>query len=193
MSEENVKPPGERVEGGGAPPWRKRLVLFLLLITGGAVGLRVATYEEPPPAQKSATQPGGASSGLQPANLTDGTRTTTVNPDGTKVEQPEPSTMDKVLPFVTEGGIAMLLGLMLGMATRAVFKLLTIGLTLLFGMILLLSHKGILTVDWGAAGTWIKHFIVNISSDDSVGGIIRHKLPSMGSFGLGYLLGLKRS
>jgi uncharacterized membrane protein (Fun14 family) len=166
-----------------------------VIITAGAVVARVATRKDRPQPATETARPAGSSGGLQPANLTSGEPTTpgAGTGTGTGTAEPEPSTADKVLPFVTEGGIAMLLGLMLGMATRAIFKLLAVGLILIFGVILVLSHKGMLSVDWGATGTWIKEFVVNISSDESLGGVVKHKLPSAGGLGLGYLLGLKRS
>jgi len=106
--------------------------------------------------------------------------------------EPKPEGLDALLPFLTEGGVAMLLGIGFGMATRAIFKLFMIGLLVLFAAVQYLSMKGILTVDWGAMGQWLNDFVLNVKERWGVAELIQYKLPSMGSFGLGFYLGLKR-
>ena len=98
----------------------------------------------------------------------------------------EPSgVVGKLLPFLTEGGIAMLIGIALGVATRAVAKLAAIVLALIFIVIQFLAMKGVLTMDWGA-------FVLNVSSDEGLGSLVKYKLPAAGSLMIGYILGLKR-
>jgi uncharacterized membrane protein (Fun14 family) len=90
---------------------------------------------------------------------------------------------------VSEGGIAMILGLLLGMLTRSFLKVLLLFAILGFIGIQYLAHKGVITVDWGA----MKDFVLNmVPKGASLAEIVQKKLPSLGAFGLGYLLGLKR-
>ncbi|MGH7163324.1 MAG: FUN14 domain-containing protein [Planctomycetota bacterium] len=154
-------------------PWRRQLVFGLILLVGLSVAARLylAPENEPPP-------PGGASSfaGQQPQ------------------EEPPPRTgIVVVLPFVTEGGIAMILGIALGVATGAILR---ISLLLVIGgfvLLQVLAYKGVLTVDWTAMGAWLADFILNVTREQRLGSIVQHKLPTAGALLLGYVLGLKRN
>ncbi len=184
---------------GSAPAWRKRLVIVVIFLIVSSIAVRVAMGSPSKKAtetQASSRTGGDNEAGLPTSNLNPG-GTTDLVPDvkGAKPpvdDQIEESTTRKVLPFVTEGGIAMLLGLALGIASRAFAKIALIGVALVFVAIQYLAYKGMLTVDWGAMGVWIKNFVLNISGDNGIGKIVQHKLPSAGSMGMGYYLGLKR-
>jgi uncharacterized membrane protein (Fun14 family) len=169
---------------GTAPRWRFRLIVVLFGLVVAAVVLRAARGTQEPETAAAAAggsaQPGGMTTSLTPGSSQPGTE-----------PQPEkpPSTLDTVLPFVTEGGIAMILGLILGMLTRSFLKMLLVFAILGFIGIQYLNYKGIMTVDWGA----MKDFVLNmVPRGASLSEIVMKKLPSLGAFGLGYILGLKR-
>lgn len=170
---------------GTAPRWRFRLIVVLFGLVVAAVVLRAARGAPEPETEAAAAggsaQPGGMTTSLTPGG----------QPQPGTEPQPEkpPSTLDTVLPFVTEGGIAMILGLILGMLTRSFLKMILVFAILGFIGIQYLNYKGIMTVDWGA----MKDFVLNmVPRGASLSEIVMKKLPSLGAFGLGYLLGLKR-
>ncbi|MDH3591652.1 MAG: hypothetical protein OER88_07230, partial [Planctomycetota bacterium] len=109
MSEEQVQE--HTHEGGGAPKWHKRLIIALMVIVGVSVAARVLIQKDKPQPQAAAAGANAVDDDgnpLMPSRLTSGNGTgATVEP---QVE--DPSTTEKVLPFVTEGGIAMLIGTM---------------------------------------------------------------------------------
>jgi uncharacterized membrane protein (Fun14 family) len=169
-----------------APRWRFKLIVALLCVVGAAVAARAmrgtpeARAEEA--AEKRSAQPGG---GLT-SSLVSGEHGTTPE---TAPPPEEKDTLDTVLPYVTDGGIWMIFGLLLGMVTRSFLKLLFVLTILGFATVQYLAYKGVLTVNWGA----MKDFVLNmVPKGASMSEIVQKKLPSLGAFGLGYLLGLKR-
>jgi len=172
-------PPGDtpKTSHDKAPRWRFRLIVLLFGIVAAGVVARAARGTPEPAATRSAP-PGGMATGLVP-----GEQPQTAPPPE------EQSTLDTVLPFVTEGGIVMIVGLILGMMTRSILKIGLFFLFLGFIGIQYLNYKGVITVDWGA----MKDFVLNmVPKGASLAEIVQKKLPSLGAFGLGYLLGLKR-
>lgn len=153
------------------------MIVVLFGIVAAAVVARAARGTPEPAASRSAA-PGGM--------------TTAIVPGGEPQTAPPPeekSTLDTVLPFVTEGGIVMIVGLLLGMMTRSILKIGLFFLFLGFIGIQYLNYKGVITIDWGA----MKDFVLNmVPKGASLAEIVQKKLPSLGAFGLGYLLGLKR-
>ena len=169
------------------PRWRKRLIVALMiLVTASIVG---RAYVGQPTrgageAQEKTGTPQMGPSGLVPTDPG-------ATPEDAE-KKTEPSTTEKLLPFVTEGGLAMLLGIALGMATRAVAKIAVILLAITFVAIQYLSYKGMLTMDWGQFGEWLNNLVLNVSGENGLGAIMKHKLPSAGALGVGYYLGLKK-
>ena len=155
-----------------APSWRKPLMVLLVTVVGVAIATRVLRAYD---AEERREARRATASQLVP---------------GTPEERQEArrEKIDEVLPYITEGGLAMIVGLLLGMATRGFIKLgLLLGIVAFAGL-QYLAYKGILTVDWSA----IKDFVFNIQPEAGWATFIRQKIPSGGAFGLGYLLGLKR-
>jgi uncharacterized membrane protein (Fun14 family) len=155
------------------PRWRWRLVLILLLIVAASVWARTAL----------AKKQGGGESETQIANQLVETEPSTSQPT---------SGLGALLPFLTEGALAMLLGIGLGMATRSIAKIFVLLFVLGFVGVQILAYKGILTVDWGAFAGWLRDAVLNVSGGDSLGEVVKHKLPSVAALLIGYLLGLKR-
>ncbi len=119
-------------------------------------------------------------------------------PDGTPAEPepavaPEPGPVVKLLPFLTEGGISMLLGIAVGIAARTAMRWALILLAIFFVLLQVLAYQGVVSIDWGAFAKVLHDFVLNISSDTGVGAIVKHKLPSAAAFMAGWYLGLKKS
>jgi len=196
MSEAEEIPPQEAPDH--APTWRRPLVLALLVLIAVSIGVRVARSGSGEDAKTQAESTRNGSGDGKSALTGDNILPEGDRPAGEPTEEtpeaaePKPEGLDALLPFLTEGGVAMLLGIGFGMATRAIFKLFMIGLLVLFAAVQYLSMKGILTVDWGAMGQWLNDFVLNVKERWGVAELIQYKLPSMGSFGLGFYLGLKR-
>jgi len=101
----------------------------------------------------------------------------------------------KILPFITEGALAMILGVGLGLATRTVAKFLILFITISFVVVQVLAYKGILNVNWGQIGTFLQDSVLNIgdiTGDIDPSAIVQNKLPTAGALLIGYFFGLKR-
>ena len=157
-----------------APRWRLPLILALLVLLIGSIVARQSRAAE------------------KPAAGADGAASTLVAGEPPPPAE-EPDTLDVVLPYLTEGGVAMLLGLMLGITTRFFVKSLVLILALIFIGIQFLAYKGWIDApEWGATVVWIRDFVLHVSEDSSVGGLVQRKLPAAAALFLGYALGLKR-
>lgn len=156
-------------------PWRRRLFVLTSVVVTLSVIARVSIADEPADSQGS---PPGATS------LVDGQQPP---PDAE-----EPSGMARLLPFITEGGLALLIGLALGAATRTLLRTILMMIILGFVVVQVLAYKGILTVDWGTAFQSIKDFVLNVSPDGGFGTMLKQKIPTVAAFLLGYYLGLKK-
>jgi len=187
MAEDKDLPASDSVPST-APRWRFRLIVLLVGVVVAAVVARAARgtpeqrAQEAAKARSASGDHGGMTTSLVPGEPQPGGQTTTPPPE-------EKDSLDVMLPYISEGGIAMILGLLLGMVTRSFLKVLMLFAILGFIGVQYLAHKGVITVDWGA----MKDFVLNmVPKGASLTQIIQQKLPSLGAFGLGYLLGLKR-
>lgn len=154
-----------------APRWRAKLLIALVVVVTGAVILRQSLHGD------QAGTPGQANQLVagQPAE-----------------EKEEPGALEKILPYITEAGSAMLLGYALALATRSVLKMAVFALVLAFVGLQFLAYKGILNVDLGEFAAWIGKNVFNVSADADAGQLAQEKIPTAGAGMLGYLLGLKK-
>ena len=159
--------------------WRRRLALLLTVMLVVSVGARVMAHKK--------------SQGSQPKTGEPTALVADQAVPGAEVEETEQTGWQKVLPFVSEGAFAMLLGLGLGIATRMIFKMVVLGMLLFFLATQFLAYKGLLTVDWATFMGWTRDFVMNISQQADFSSIVKHKLPAVGAFIMGCVLGLKRS
>lgn len=155
-----------------APRWRAKLLIALVVVVVGAIIARQALAKD-----ESDAAPG------QGNQLVAGERAE---------EEEEPGALEKILPFITEAGSAMLLGYMLALATRSVLKMAIFALVLAFVGLQFLAYKGILTVDLGEFAAWIGKNVFNVSEGADTGKVFEEKVPTAGAGLLGYLLGLKK-
>ncbi|MCK6461686.1 MAG: hypothetical protein L6Q95_17525 [Planctomycetes bacterium] len=154
---------------------------MLLGVVVAAVVARAArgTPEERAQAeQRSAPgQPAGMTTGFVPGQpgTKPGTEPQTAPPE-------EKDTLDTLLPFVSEGGIAMILGLLLGMITRSFLKVMFLFVILGFIGLQYMNYKGVITIDWGAA----KDFVLNmVPKGASLSQIVQGPPPILGAWTLG--------
>ncbi|MCA9543369.1 MAG: FUN14 domain-containing protein [Myxococcales bacterium] len=170
-------------------PWRRAVVIGVLSLVVLAVGVRWVTADAtpPPPDPAKAQQVFKQGPGLQ-----------TLKPDA-NLQVPKDAEEAKelisdwtdTLPFVTEGGLALLLGIGLGLASRAAAKLIAIMALLFFMGLQYFAYQGVVSVDYAALMDWVRRFVLNVGGGDAVADFTR-KLPALGSLGVGYLIGLKR-
>lgn len=160
--------------------WRRRLAVIAMVVVVASVGARVALA----PKEKLPAARGTSTSGLETALLTNETRP--------PPEAKPRSGARKILPFITEAGIALLLGLAVGIATRMIAKVVIAVLLLFFLSVQFMAYKGLIQVDWGGFGANLGNFVLNISDDADLQSILKHKVPTLASFVIGYILGLKR-
>ena len=169
--------------------WRRRLVVILMLLVGVSVAGRVHFTKK----QRDYEATQRSLAGNQTTALVPGQIPSDQQPE--QAAEPPPSGMAKLLPFLTEGGVAMLLGIALGVATRAFLKLILIGVAVIFIGIQVLSYNEILTVNWEAAEegfSAVQRYVMNFADQNNLGQIVTHKIPAAGSLMIGYFLGLKR-
>jgi len=154
-----------------APRWRAKLLVGLVVVIVAAIIARQSLTSD------EADAKAGQGNQLVAGDTT---------------EEKEPGALEKILPYITEAGSVMLLGYMLALATRSVFKLVI--LALVFGFIALqfLAYKGILTVDLGEFAAWVGDNVFNVSAGADAGQMAQEKVPTAGAGMLGYLLGLKK-
>lgn len=168
----------EAAEARATLAWRRRLIWGLLLVICVTAAARVASASRKEATR--ATAPDGGTS-LMP------TTTETGQP-----AEPEPTGFQRILPFITEGALALLIGLFAGMATRMLAKLVVFGLLFFVLFTQFLAYKGFITLDWGRFWHWMKDFILNMPDQTGWRTLVQYKLPSAGAFLIGYFLGLKR-
>ena len=182
----------QRPAESGGLPWRRRLVLLLLLVVAVSVTWRIRL------AAKPADRQAGEESSLagHADDLATGLVPGQINAEQEAAATPEKkSGIGRLLPFVTEGGVAMLLGIALGVATRSFIKLALIGVAVVFIAIQVLVFREVIAVDWQAAErtfTALKDYVWNVSTEHNLSTIVQHKVPSAGALSIGYFLGLRR-
>jgi uncharacterized membrane protein (Fun14 family) len=211
---------GELPAVAGTAGGRGGLFLVIMLLVSGAVGLRWARGDTLPElgAVKDAVQARVASSaelfperdgsGTQPPPAFENVaslrqhvvvaqpKNAEVVParaaPGAQGSQVATDLLSRVLPYVTEGGVALLLGLGLGIATKAAAKLLILFIFLAMLGVGYFAQQGVIAVDQVALLDWLQRFVLNARKHQDTVAMLKDKLPAFGSLGVGYLLGLRR-
>ncbi|MFG0318617.1 MAG: FUN14 domain-containing protein [Planctomycetota bacterium JB042] len=96
------------------------------------------------------------------------------------------------LPYLTEGSFFAIIGFALGYASRKVVKLLLILLAGFFLLIQGLSDADVVQVDWPKAIDLVNDWILNLKENDTIGEVLKDKLPTAGALTAGYLLGFRK-
>ncbi|PIE31626.1 hypothetical protein CSA56_17780 [candidate division KSB3 bacterium] len=97
-------------------------------------------------------------------------------------------------PYLTEGGLSFFLGFCLGYVLRLVAKVAIIAVGAIYFCLIVLSHYGIITVDWGSFQQIIQQLLLNTETQlEGLQGLVTHSLPSIVMGGIGMWRGVKRS
>jgi len=159
--------------------WRRRVIVIVVLILGVSIAGRVFLHGEE---QEAAADGRGLRTGL-------------VAGGGERVEREETlgDKVGKLLPFITEAGMALLLGMILGVGARMAIK--TIVLVAIVGVvgIQFAIYKGWLSPD--DAGGFIGHmtnYVFNVPEGGETMDVLREKAPSAGAGTIGFLMGLRK-
>lgn len=184
-----------KVSPSATPPrWRRRLVIGLMVVVGASIAGRAVLAKERQRGDAEQHAAGEPTRNPPPTSAEIMPQTTPPRDEGQeRTGEAEPGAAERILPFLTEGGVAMLLGLALGIATRSVFRIALLLVAVTFIAIQFLAYKGyIAEVDWGGIATGLKNLVLNLPETTGLSAMLQYKLPSAGSLVLGYYLGLKR-
>ena len=96
--------------------------------------------------------------------------------------------LDEILPFIAEGGISLLLGILMGTVSRKILRMAILVLVVIFVGLQVLAYKQILVMDWP-----VVQEAFNITPDGDLEQILREKVPVGGTFLLGYFIGLVKN
>ncbi len=97
-------------------------------------------------------------------------------------------------PYLTEGGLSFFIGFCIGYFLRFVAKTMIIVVGGLYFCLILLSHYGLVAVDWGSIQQILQQVLLNTQTQlEGLRGTIALGVPSMAMGGLGIWRGLKKS
>ncbi len=99
--------------------------------------------------------------------------------------------MQKLLPYFSECGLLMLLGIAFGLATKMAIKVAIVFGILLIGGMQYLAWQGMLDVNWGALGAFAHQTLLNVTPQGDLGELLKEKSPALASLGVGAYLGLR--
>ncbi len=183
-------------QGAQPAPGRRALVLAVLALVVIAIGARWVLADDPKLVTESHESDTATATrtlkGPGLSQIKSGSRQLAKKvPDAPDPTVEAPEDWRQALPFVTEGGLALLLGVGLGLASRAAAKLLAVLALLFFAGMQYFAYEGVVVVDYAALMDWVRRFVLNVGGQDLFADLSR-KLPALGSLGVGYLIGLKR-
>jgi uncharacterized membrane protein (Fun14 family) len=96
-------------------------------------------------------------------------------------------------PYLTEGGLSFFLGFCIGYFLRLVAKAAIFVIGAVYFCLILLSHYGIIAVDWGNFQHIVQHIFLNTQTHiEGLRDIITISLPSVAMGGIGIWRGLKK-
>jgi uncharacterized membrane protein (Fun14 family) len=101
--------------------------------------------------------------------------------------------LTELAPYLTEGGLSFFLGFCIGYFLRVVAKTVIILVGAIYVCLILLSHYGMITVNWGSFQQILQQFLLNAKTHvEGLQGIITVGLPSVTMGCLGIWRGLKK-
>lgn len=177
-----------------------KAIVFLVLagITAGAVAIRAAVEDDAPAGKSSPDLL--ADSGADEAphaflpGIDIGGKDTPTAP-APATETPDDggdSPLADAIPYVTEGGFFAMIGFALGYASRKVVKLMLIALAGFFLVLQGLSYAEIVHVDWDKALQFTNDLVFNLKENETIGEIIKDRIPTAGALVAGYAIGFRR-
>ena len=156
--------------------WRRRIFAAVLFLVVAAVIGRVMLKDETPTGSNN----GGLATGLTA---------------GGEVEREETlgDKLNKLLPYITEAGMALLLGMIAGIGARMAIK--TVVLVVIVGAIGIqfAIFKGWLTPDDAGFLGHLKDYVFHVPEGKEGMEVVMEKAPSVGAGLIGFMMGLTRS
>ena len=99
----------------------------------------------------------------------------------------------KLAPYLTEGGLSFFLGFCIGFFLRVVARTAAFVAGGLYIALILLSHYGLVTVDWGSFQHILQQLLLNTQQQvEGLHGMLAVGIPSVAMGGLGIWRGLKK-
>lgn len=101
--------------------------------------------------------------------------------------------LNALAPYLTEGGLSFFLGFCIGYFLRIVAKTVILFIGAIYVGLILLSHYGMITVDWGSFQQILQQILLNTKTQvEGLKGIITAGFPSAAIGCLGIWRGLKK-
>jgi len=98
----------------------------------------------------------------------------------------------KLAPYLTEGGLSFFLGFCIGYFLRVVAKIVILLVGAVYVGLILLSHYGLITIDWGSFQHVLQQLLLNTKTQvEGFQGMLTVGLPSVTVGCLGIWRGLK--
>jgi len=157
--------------------WRRRVAVVVVFVVAAAIVGRVMLAGEEP----TGSAPSGMATGLVPGSSEPAPKEETL---GDK--------LGKLLPYVTDAGIALLLGMIVGIGVRMAIK--TVVVVMVVGVIGVqyAIFKGWIAADDASFLGHLKEYVFHIPEDSSASDALLEKAPSAGAGLLGFMMGLKK-
>lgn len=166
------------------------LIIFLVFLTGLSIrGYGYATRTESRARTfQSQTSPDYTQKAFP------GTSGETQTGEGSYGYPEEDGLFTVLAPYLTEGGLSFFIGFCIGYFLRFVAKATIIVVGGLYFCLILLSHYGLIIVDWGSIQQFLQQILLNTQTQlEGLRGTIAVGIPSMAMGGLGIWRGLKKS
>lgn len=171
--------------------WLLIAVVILFLI---GIGIRSYAYltASSQPRISQQQRSGNHAAKAVPDNSEKGqTRSTSSHEQKTSEEQ---GVLITLAPYLTEGGVSFFLGFCIGYVFRLVAKFLILVVGAIYCGLILLSHYGIITMDWGSFQDILQQVLFNTQTHiEGLRETIRISLPSITMGGIGIWRGMKKS
>ncbi|MCP4395806.1 MAG: hypothetical protein GY801_00640 [bacterium] len=105
----------------------------------------------------------------------------------------EPDLLLNLAPYLTEGGLSFFLGFCIGYFLRLVTRTAMLLIGGIYCCLILLSHYGIITVDWGSFQHILQQILLNTQEHmEDLKGLLTIGIPSVAMGGIGIWRGLKK-
>ena len=106
---------------------------------------------------------------------------------------PQDQLLFQLAPYLTEGGLSFFLGFCLGYFLRVVAKTAMFVVGGLYVTLILLSHYGMIQVDWGIFQHLLRELLLNTQTHlEGLQGVLKTSLPSVAMAALGMWRGFKK-
>ncbi len=170
--------------------WLLIVILFLFLCGLGIRGYAYMQEQQATLASSRSASPHAAKA------LPDNSGASSFQP-GNQLQNPGSESQPvlfSLAPYLTEGGLSFFLGFCVGAFLRVAAKTVAIVIGGVYCVLILLSHYGVVAIDWGMFQQIIHQFLLNTQPHlESLQHVVRASLPSAAMGGLGIWRGLKKS